>query len=75
MRSIEVEALSKHYGSTVAIDGISFAVEPGEVVGFLGPNGAGKTTTMKILAGFIAPSSGAARIGGLDVVEESLEVR
>lgn len=72
---IEVDRLSKSYGSAQALRGISFRVARGEVVGFLGPNGAGKSTTMKILTGFLLPTSGAARVGGLDVVEDSLEVR
>ena len=75
MSSIEVQDLRKLYGQTVAIDGVSFEVERGEVVGFLGPNGAGKTTTMKILSGFISPTSGAARVDGLDVQTDSLAVR
>ncbi|MGA0058213.1 MAG: ATP-binding cassette domain-containing protein [Planctomycetota bacterium] len=72
---IEVDRLSKSYGSAHALRGITFAVQRGEVVGFLGPNGAGKSTTMKILTGFLLPSSGGARVAGLDVVEDSLEVR
>ena len=75
MPSIEVSDLHKSYGSTVALAGVSFSVEPGEVVGFLGPNGAGKTTTMKILCGFTAPSAGTVRVDGLDAVAESLQVR
>ncbi len=75
MSSIEVQDLRKVYGQTVAIDGISFQVERGEVVGFLGPNGAGKTTTMKILSGFISPTAGTARVDGLDVQTDSLAVR
>jgi ABC-2 type transport system ATP-binding protein len=75
MPTIEVQDLRKTYGRCAAIDGISFSVEPGEVVGFLGPNGAGKTTTMKILTGFISATSGSARIDGLDVQADSLEVR
>jgi len=75
MPSIEVCDLHKSYGATVALAGLNFSVEPGEVVGFLGPNGAGKTTTMKILCGFTSPSSGSARVDGLDVVVDSLEVR
>jgi ABC-2 type transport system ATP-binding protein len=73
--SIEVTDLHKSYGSTVALAGVSFSVEPGEVVGFLGPNGAGKTTTMKILCGFTAPSAGTVRVDGLDAVADSLQVR
>ncbi|MCC6783467.1 MAG: ATP-binding cassette domain-containing protein [Planctomycetes bacterium] len=72
---IEVENLTKNYGPARALRGISFHVARGEVVGFLGPNGAGKSTTMKILTGFLVPSSGTARIDGLDVVEDSLAVR
>ena len=72
---IEVENLSKSYGPTLAVNSVSFKVEPREVLGFLGPNGAGKTTTMKILTGYLTPDTGSARIGGVDVVEDSLEVR
>ncbi len=72
---IEVEHLSKSYGSTQAIDDITFSVEPGEIVGFLGPNGAGKTTTMRILAGYLPASRGTARIAGYEVHENSLAVR
>lgn len=72
---IEVEHLSKVYGSTRAIQDVTFSVEPGEIVGFLGPNGAGKTTTMRILAGYLPASSGTARIAGYDVHENSLAVR
>ena len=72
---IEVEHLSKDYGSTAAIADVSFSVESGEILGFLGPNGAGKTTTMRILSGYLPASSGTARIAGLDVHENSMEVR
>ena len=72
---INVDNLSKNYGPTRALHGISFNVQKGEVVGFLGPNGAGKSTTMKILTGYLLPTSGTATIDGLDVVEQSLEVR
>lgn len=72
---IEVEHLSKQYGSTLAISDVTFNVEPGEIVGFLGPNGAGKTTTMRILAGYLPATSGTARIAGFDVHENSLAVR
>ncbi len=75
MAGIAVQDLRKQYGSTVALDGVSFAVEPGEVVGFLGPNGAGKSTTLRILTGFLAPTSGTATVDGLDAVDDSLEVR
>ncbi len=72
---IETRDLSKYYGSTLAIDRLSFTVSAGEIVGFLGPNGAGKTTTLKILAGYLPPTSGTARIHGFDVVDDSLQVR
>lgn len=66
MAAIEVNALRKSYGSTEAVKGVSFAVEPGEVFALLGPNGAGKTTTLEILEGFREPTSGEARVLGLD---------
>ncbi|MFS8119011.1 MAG: ATP-binding cassette domain-containing protein, partial [Microcoleus sp.] len=72
---IEVEHLSKTYGSTAAIADVSFSVESGEILGFLGPNGAGKTTTMRILSGYLPASSGTARIAGLDVHANSMGVR
>jgi ABC-2 type transport system ATP-binding protein len=72
---IEVDKLTKDYGLTHALKGISFAVQRGEVVGFLGPNGAGKSTTMKILTGYLLPTSGRAAIAGFDVVGDSLAVR
>ena len=72
---IEARALTKHYGPIHALDDASFEVRRGEVLGFLGPNGAGKTTTMKILTCFIAPTSGTALIGGVDVFDDPLEVR
>jgi ABC-2 type transport system ATP-binding protein len=73
--SIQVNNLSKKYGQQLALDSISFSIPSGEVVGFLGPNGAGKSTTMKILTGYIPASSGDASICGLDLAEQSLEVR
>jgi len=72
---IEAKALSKSYGSFTAVDDLSFTVEDGQVLGFLGPNGAGKSTTMKMLTGFLSPTSGTALINGLDVVENSVSVR
>ncbi|MEB3210891.1 MAG: ABC transporter ATP-binding protein [Leptolyngbyaceae bacterium] len=72
---IEVEHLSKVYGTTAAIEDVTFAVEPGEILGFLGPNGAGKTTTMRILTGYLPASWGTARVAGYDVHEDSMAVR
>ena len=72
---IKVERLSKRYGPTLAVKDITFEVEKGEIVGFLGPNGAGKTTTMRILTGFLPPTSGTASVAGHDVLEEPLEVK
>jgi gliding motility-associated transport system ATP-binding protein len=72
---IEVEGLTKFYGAFPAIQELSFNARPGEIVGFLGPNGAGKTTTMRILAGYMPPTSGTARVAGFDVVDQSLDVR
>lgn len=75
MAMIEVESLSKAYGATLAIDGLSFVIEPGELVGFLGKNGAGKTTTMRILTGALGASQGTAKIGGLDVEQHPRQVK
>ena len=72
---IEVEGLRKHFGDHVAVDAISFSIGRGEVVGFLGPNGAGKSTTMKMLTGFIAPTAGFTRVGGIDVLEDPVGAR
>ncbi len=72
---IRVQGLTKDYGSRRAIDGLTFDVEQGEIIGFLGPNGAGKTTTMRILTAYMPPTEGQAIVAGYDVVEESLEVR
>jgi len=72
---IEVNDLAKHYGEIVAVEGVSFGVSKGSILGFLGPNGAGKTTTMRMLTCFLPPTSGTARVAGFDVVEESMEVR
>lgn len=72
---IEVQDLCKDYGDRKAIDHLNFKVAKGEVVGFLGPNGAGKTTTMKILTGFMAPTSGKVSVAGYDVFENPLEVK
>ncbi len=72
---IEVEALTKVYGRLTAVDRLSFAVRPGEVVGLIGPNGAGKTSTLRCLAGIQAPSAGTARIAGYDVVAQPIEAK
>jgi ABC-2 type transport system ATP-binding protein len=72
---IKTEALTKRYGTLTAVDAVSFTVSPGEVLGFLGPNGAGKTTTMRMLAGFITPTSGSASICGHDVDTDPLAAR
>lgn len=72
---IQVSNLTKSYAGRIAVDGISFEVGAGEIVGFLGPNGAGKSTTMRILSGYLPPSSGSASVGGKDVFRDSLAVR
>lgn len=72
---IEVTALTKHFAEVVAVSELSFRVGPGEILGFLGPNGAGKSTTMRLIAGFIAPTSGSAAVCGHDVVREPLPAR
>ena len=73
--SIQVTELSKAYGEQRAVDAISFELKKGEITGFLGPNGAGKSTTMKMITGFLPPTSGTATVCGFDVVSQSLEVR
>ena len=72
---IRVTGLTKDYGSRRAISDLTFNARKGEILGFLGPNGAGKTTTMRILTGFMPPTSGTVEIGGYDVIENSLDVR
>lgn len=72
---IEVHKLAKRYGDYTAVANISFSAQKGEIVGFLGPNGAGKTTTIRMLATYLPPSSGSARIAGFDIVKQSDEVR
>ena len=72
---IRVEGLTKDYGPRRAIDELTFDAQQGEILGFLGPNGAGKTTTMRILTGYMPPTSGKAQVAGFDVVDQSLEVR
>ncbi len=75
MAMIEVQNLTKRYRDRSAIDGLTFSVNEGEILGFLGPNGAGKSTTMKILTGFLPPSEGTAKVAGFDVFEQPLEVK
>ncbi len=72
---ISVHNLTKYFGPVMAIDGVSFEVERGEVVGFLGPNGAGKTTTMRILTSYLPATSGIAKVAGYDVMTQSYDVR
>ncbi|MDR2530513.1 MAG: ABC transporter ATP-binding protein, partial [Oscillospiraceae bacterium] len=72
---IEVSALTKTYGKKRGIDRISFSIGEGEIVGFLGPNGAGKTTTMNIVTGYLSADSGAAYIGGVDVLEDPMTAK
>ena len=69
---IEVRNLTRRFGPVTAVDDVSFAVNRGEVLGFLGPNGAGKSTTMKVITGFLAPSSGTAIVCGSDIVAAPL---
>lgn len=72
---ISVQSLTKRYGDFTAVDGISFDVAPGEVLGLVGPNGAGKTTTLRCLAGIIAPSTGAVLLGGYDLQQSPVEAK
>jgi len=72
---ITISDLTRYYGTFLAVDHISFEVQKGEILGFLGPNGAGKTTTMKIITGYMLPTSGSITIDGLDVVHQSMEIR
>jgi ABC-2 type transport system ATP-binding protein len=72
---IEIEGLTKRFGDFTAVDNVSFEVPKGEVLGFLGPNGAGKSTTMRMLAGFMTPTAGRARICGHDVVDDPIPAR
>ena len=72
---IEVLGLVKRFGDTAALDGVTFRVERGEIVGFLGPNGAGKSTTLRILSTFLTQDAGEARVAGFDVLREPMDVR
>jgi len=72
---IKVQNLAKTFGTKRAVDGVSFSVERGEVLGFLGPNGAGKSTTMRMITGFIPPTAGTVSVGGFDILEHPIEAR
>src|SRR2546423_8915609 len=72
---IKVQNLAKIFGTKRAVDGVSFSVDRGEVLGFLGPNGAGKSTTMRMITGFIPPSAGTVTVGGFDIIEHPIEAR
>lgn len=72
---IETSRLTKQYGTFTAVDDVSFKVEPGQVLGFLGPNGAGKSTTMKMIAGFLTPTSGSVKVCGHDVDSQPIEAK
>lgn len=72
---IEINKLTKKFDQFVAVDGLSFTVKEGEVLGFLGPNGAGKSTTMKVITGFLSPSSGSVKIDGNDISQRSLKAK
>ena len=72
---IEISRLTKRFAQHTAVDDLSFSVQPGEVLGFLGPNGAGKSTTMKMLTGFLAPTSGTASIHGFDIQTQTLQAQ
>ena len=75
MPRIEADALTKRFGSLTAVDRLSFEVKEGEVFGLLGPNGAGKTTTVRMLACLILPSEGSGRVGGHDIIKDSMKIR
>jgi ABC-2 type transport system ATP-binding protein len=72
---IEVKGLIKSYGALRAVDGVSFSVTRGEILGFLGPNGAGKSTTMKMITGFLRPDGGTATVDGVDVTTDPVAVK
>jgi len=75
LKMIDINNLTKTYGSTLALDHVSFKIEPGQIVGLLGPNGAGKTTLLKLLTGYLPPTEGSARLADLDVTDHPLAVR
>ncbi|MEC9375999.1 MAG: ATP-binding cassette domain-containing protein [Pseudomonadota bacterium] len=72
---IETHALTKNFGTLVAVERLSFSVRPGEVLGFLGPNGAGKSTTMRMIAGYVSPTSGNIKVGKFDLYEKPIEAK
>jgi len=72
---IDVKSLTMHYGHAIALDGVSFKANQGEILGLLGPNGAGKTTAMRILTTYLYPTSGTAKVDGFDILENPMEVR
>ena len=72
---IQVQGLTRRYGDTVAVSGLSFSVQEGEIVGFLGPNGAGKTTTMNMITGCLRPTAGTAVLGGFDIDTDADQAR
>ena len=72
---IKVQNLAKVFGTKRAVDGVSFSVDRGEVLGFLGPNGAGKSTTMRVITGFLPPTGGTVTVGGFDIVQHPIEAR
>ncbi len=72
---VTVDRLSKRYGKRLAVDAVSFEVAHGEVMGLLGPNGSGKSTILRLLSGYLKPTSGTARVGGFDIVAQGLDVR
>ncbi len=74
-RLLAIEGLAKHFGPITAVEGVSFAVERGEVLGFLGPNGAGKSTTMRMITGYLAPDAGRVEVCGIELAEDPIEVR
>src|SRR5580765_723169 len=74
-KAVEIDNLVKTFGSFVAVDHVSLAVDKGEIFGFLGPNGAGKSTTIRILCGLLTPTSGKASVNGLDVATQPEEIR
>ena len=72
---IEVKGLVKTYGNKRAVDGVSFTVSPGDILGFLGPNGAGKSTTMKMITGYLRPDAGTVKVDGIDVAQDPVAVK